>query len=436
MEQTVALSPRQVDVYGNTDVLVIGGGVAGIGAAVAAARNGKQVTIVEKSCILGGLATLGHVCVYLPLDDGVGNKVYGGLAEELLHVSIKRSYNTLAPEWKNGTMRVEKPSGRYRTHFNIPAAVFSFDELMEQEGIRVIYDAVFSEPIMDGGVCRGAILETKQGRVAYLAKMVVDASGDADVLYRAGADCVTQKSIVSHWCYELDLKTMEKGIATGKVLETMRLRWLGLRPDADNVKSELTEFYGTTIDGVNGYLQLSRRLGREYLDKRDGPDYAMLTLPYMPQFRMTRRIKGMKEMGYDAPDVSREDSVGCVCTCYAYPAPVFEFPYGALLDAKLPNIAAAGRVVAAASGKAWEMMRLIPPCVFTGQVAGTAAAMALDAGISLQEVSIPALQEKLADTGVLIHIPDYMKGNVNQRRVDNPKYLADPLVCSDAVAYH
>ena len=435
MDKTVMLPARETEVYGKADVLVVGGGMAGIGAALAAARVGKRVTIIEKSCILGGLATLGHVCVYLPLDDGVGNKVYGGLAEELFHVCIKRSYNTNAPEWKPGVMRVANPSGRYRTHFNIPAAVFSFDELIEQEGITVLYDAVFSEPIMDGARCRGVVLETKQGRVAYLADMVIDASGDADVLYRAGAECETKKSIVSHWAYELELETMKKGIESGKVIESLRLRWLGLRPDADNSNSTLTQFYGTTIEGVNGYLQLSRKLGRAYLDEHDCPGYAMMTLPYMPQFRMTRRILGMAEIDYEHQDVYREDSVGCVSTCYACPTPVFEFPYGALLSSRLPNIAAAGRIVSA-TGKAWEMMRLIPPCVFTGQVAGTAAAMALDAGTSLQEVNVAELQRRLADTGVLIHIPDYMKGNVNKRLVTDPRYLADPLVAADSVSCH
>ena len=99
-QEKICVEQKPVEVYGVSDVVVVGGGVAGVSAAIAAARSGKKVTLVEKSCILGGLATLGHVCVYLPLDDGVGNKVFGGLAEELLHVCIKRSYNTLAPEWK------------------------------------------------------------------------------------------------------------------------------------------------------------------------------------------------------------------------------------------------------------------------------------------------------------------------------------------------
>lgn len=434
-ENTICIQPAEIQIYDTTDVVVVGGGVAGIGAAIAAARNGKKVTLVEKSCILGGLATLGHVCVYLPLDDGVGNKVFGGLAEELLHVCIKRSYNTLSPEWQKGTMRVEKPSARYRTHFNIPAAVFSLDEIMEQEGVTVIYDAVFSEPIMEGSRCKGVVLETKQGRVALMTGMVVDASGDADVFYRAGAECEEQKSIVSHWCYELRPDVMRAGLESGKIINTLRLRWLGLRPDVDNSSSELSHFYGTTIEGVNGYLNLSRKLARNYLDQNDAPDYAMISLPYMAQFRMTRRIRGMKELDMTAADQFQNDSVGCVCSALACPAPVYELPYGTLLDPKLENIAAAGRIIAA-GGAGWEMMRLIPAAVFTGQVAGTATALALEQGTTLQEVDLTVLQNRLAETGVLIHIPDYMQGNKNRNKTDNPKYLADPLIKADALSYH
>ncbi len=433
--ETITAPAEQVRVYGCADVLVVGGGVAGIGAAIAAARQGKKVTIVEKGSILGGLATLGHVCIYLPLDDGVGNKVFGGLAEELLHVSIKRSYNTLSEDWKMGVMRVEKPKARYRTHFNIPAAVFSYDEIMEKEGITVIYDALFSQPIMEGSRCKGIIMDTKQGRVAYLADMVVDASGDADVMYRAGAETYEQKSIVSHWCYELDLENMKKGIETGKVINTMRLRWLGLRPDMDNSNAELTQFYGTTIEGVNGYLKLSRKLARDYLDQKDAPDYAMISMPYMAQFRMSRRITGITPLDSTKPDEYREDSVGVVCSSLACPAPVYELPYGAILDKKIENIAAAGRIVAA-DLKGWELMRLIPASVFSGQVAGTAAALAIDQGVALQDVDIRSLQEALAATGVIIHETEEMKGNLNNHRVDNPKYLADPLIKADALSYH
>ena len=99
---TVLEKQREIPVAGEYELIVIGGGIAGVAAAVAASRNGLSVAIIEKSIILGGLATLGHVCIYLPLDNGLGQKIFGGLAEELLHVSIKYGYNDLPECWRGG----------------------------------------------------------------------------------------------------------------------------------------------------------------------------------------------------------------------------------------------------------------------------------------------------------------------------------------------
>lgn len=424
---------REIPIWGESDLLVVGGGFGGIAAAVAAARCGKKVTLIEKSIMLGGLATLGHVCIYLPLCDGLGHKIYGGLAEELLYTTIKYGYSTLPEDWKYGVKSLEKPKGRYATHFNIPACVMAFDELMDENSINVVFDTVFCVPIMEGDTCRGVVAENKSGRGAYLAKMIVDASGDADVMYRAGADCMEQKSIVSHWAYELDLKTMEDGIRTGRIQNAFRLRWIGLRPDADNSRSGMPKFYGTTSDGVNAYIKLSRTLALNFLKENQRPDYAMLSLPAMAQFRTTRRIIGQKELPL-VPGVHLEDSVGCVINCLDNPAQVYEFPYGALFDGKIKNILTAGRIVAA-GGIGWEIMRYIPGCAFTGQVSGTAASMAIDAGCGVQSVNVGKLQKKLAETGVMIHMDEQLRGNEGKPAYENPKEQFDPLISVDSLCY-
>lgn len=211
-------------------MIVVGGGVAGVAAAVSAARNGSRVILLEKSIILGGLATLGHVCIYLPLDDGLGHKVYGGLAEELLHVCIRYGYDNLPDCWRNGPDTVDTPTGRYRTNFNIPAAVCALDELMEQEGIQVVFDTNFCAPIMEGKTCKGVIVENKSGRTAYLAKAFVDASGDLDLMFRAGAPTETQRSIVSHWAHEIDLDTMKKAWRPDRPCRHCRCAGWGFAP--------------------------------------------------------------------------------------------------------------------------------------------------------------------------------------------------------------
>ncbi len=424
-----------VKVVSESDVLVIGGGLAGVAAAVSAARLGKKVTLIEKSIVLGGLATLGHVCIYLPICDGLGRKIFGGMAEELLHLSIKYSYNNLPDDrWKPGVKRIENPKGRYRTTFNIPAYVLALDELVQNEGVNVVFDTVFSKPVMDGDICRGAIVENKSGRTAYLAKMVVDATGDADVFYRAGAECDEQRSIVSSWAYEIDLETAGKGIESGDILKTMNLRWFGLRPDVDNSASSIPTYLGTDSDEVNSYIRLSRKLMLDYLKNNQRPSYAMFTMPFMPQFRMTRRIIGQKELKLNIGHI--EDSVGCVCHSLETPAAVHEFPYGAIIDPKLKNVLAAGRMVAAGD-YAWELMRLIPACVFTGQLAGTAASIAIDAGCDVQNVNLGKLRKELADTGVLISMDEDMLGGRSEKKFhEKSTESKEGLFKGDALSYH
>ena len=80
---------KQIPVYGEYDVAVVGGGIAGIAAALAASRHGAKTVLIEKQFALGGLATLGLVTIYLPICDGCGRQVSFGIAEELLKLSMK-----------------------------------------------------------------------------------------------------------------------------------------------------------------------------------------------------------------------------------------------------------------------------------------------------------------------------------------------------------
>ena len=411
-KKTVTEPTREIPVAGQADVVVVGGGLAGVAAALAAARNGAKVILLEKSVVLGGLATLGHVCIYLPIDDGAGHKIYGGLAEELLHACIRYGYDDLPDCWRGGPDTVERPTGRYRATFNIPAAVCALDELLEAAGVEVVFDTAFCAPLMEGAAVRGVLAENKSGRVCYLAKMFVDASGDSDLLFRAGAKTETRDdNIVSHWAHEIDLSDPRAAEALGEknVLKLMPLRWLGLQPNKDNSGSEIPTYDGTTSEGVNGYIRTSRRLAREHIKANNRPGWAQMTLPLMPQFRMTRRLVGVKELVLD-PGVSIPDSIGCVIFSLAAPAAVFEFPYAGLYDADIPNVLAAGRMVSA-GGKGWEIMRFIPACVLTGQAAGTAAALAAQRGCAVQALEVSALQAALAAAGVKIHMDDAVRGN-------------------------
>ena len=419
MAEYIVGKESKIPVYREADVVVVGGGIAGIAAAIAAARQGKKAVIVEKNAALGGLATLGHVCVYLPLDDGVGHRIFGGLSEELLYSTIQYGYNDLPDCWKFRTAYVDQPEGRYATTFNIPAAIFAFDELCEKEGVETIFDVVFSEPIMEGNRVLGIICESKQGRVAIMGKQFVDASGDADLMSRAGAATRRKASICSHWAYEVELSTVKKAIEEGKgVLQALQLRWLGARPHGGDLEAyPVPTFQGTTIDGVNGYLKTSRKLALDYLKANQRPDYAMITLPTMAQFRTSQHIVGMSTLNYET-DAEKyvEDSVGIVSNGVGGEVvQVYEYPYGGIVDGKVENVYAAGRIVSTDEMMGWEMMRLIPACAFTGEVAGTAAAQAIDQNATAQTMDVKKLQHVLEQNHITIHMSEDMKGNLGNK---------------------
>ena len=127
-----------IDTY---DTVVVGGGVAGVAAALAAARHGSRVLLIEKQTVLGGLATAGHIIIYLPLCDGLGNKVIGGISEELLWESIRYGKGTLDPAWHSRPMHADTDK-RYETVFNAGEFAFRLEELLEEAGVALLYDTV------------------------------------------------------------------------------------------------------------------------------------------------------------------------------------------------------------------------------------------------------------------------------------------------------
>ncbi|HGE70369.1 TPA: FAD-dependent oxidoreductase, partial [Candidatus Poribacteria bacterium] len=112
------------------DVLVAGGGVAGVASAVASARQGMKTAIIEKTIIFGGLATSGLILVYLPLSDNRGNQVTFGFAEELLKASIKYGPGDIPADWSDpNTM------SRYSVKFSPSAFALALDEVLIDAGV-------------------------------------------------------------------------------------------------------------------------------------------------------------------------------------------------------------------------------------------------------------------------------------------------------------
>jgi hypothetical protein len=387
------------EVCGEYDVIVVGGGVAGVAAALAAKRHGAKTLFLEKQVVLGGLATAGHIVTYLPLCDGMGNKVIGGIAEELLWESIRYGNGNLPSEW-GGRPNRAKTKKRYRTEFNATAFVFALDRMIGEAGVDLLLDTVFCVTVMEKERCRAVIVENKSGRQAYLCRAVVDATGDADVLARSGAPCVEQDNMLTYWSYCLTEDSLRLAITRRSVKDLLKLFFIG-----DHAGNGLLEgspkYYGTDVRQITEYLIKCRELAFNELIRRGTDKLVFASFPSMPQFRTTRRLEGEYVLGLE--DVNRcfEDSIGCTGD-WRQAGPVYEIPYRALYSSKAVNVFAAGRNIAA-TGDAWEVTRVIPAAAATGQAAGTAAVLVSENSCAAGEVNILRLQQILAEDGVLIH---------------------------------
>jgi glycine/D-amino acid oxidase-like deaminating enzyme len=388
---------RRTPVSGRFDVVVVGGGIAGVAAAVAAARTGASVGLVEKSCVLGGLATLGIVTVYLPLCDGAGRKVVGGLGEELLKLSVADGSAEIPACWRRGGGKAARRTQRYCVRFNPASYLLALEGMAHRSGVRILYDTVFCGLARRRRGISAAIVENKSGRSALACGAVVDATGDADVCAAAGEPTVSLRTNVAcGWFYTLD------GAGHAE-LKPFTLPFdqdgLGVPPGGGR------GFAGDNADDVTGQVIQSRKailreLGR--MRKRAGQAKCFpFMVRGMPTFRMTRRLD--KPGGLSAADDRRclPDAIGMVGS-WLDDGRVFYLPFSALTAARTRNLLVAGRCIAVAAD-AWKYTRVIPACAVSGQAAGLAAALVAGkpAG-DVATVNVGDLQKRLLARKVII----------------------------------
>lgn len=392
---------NKVEVKKSYDVIVVGGGVAGVSAALAAKRNGCSTIIIEKAVYLGGLSTLGLITYYEPLCNGKGKKILGGIAEELLHLSIKYGYNTLPEQW-NGKKTITNMKKRYATKFSPSAFIIALDEIVQNEGIDILFDTVFSSPVMEDGFCKGIIVENKSGREAYEGTIIIDTTGDLDVMARAGAKTKEADNWKSFVCYYTTLNDMRKACESGQVHHGIRKTNLGFNRKGTGAPKNTKKYKGTDTQEITQFVMEGRKLLLENIKNNSHDERHFLMLPAMAQLRTTRRLCGNYELTEEDVYSKFDDSIGCIPD-FTEPGPIYEVPYRTLITKDIKNIITAGRTISS-SGYAWEVTRVIPPACLTGQAAGIASALAIKHGCSITDVPVVKIQEKLKKTGVMIHI--------------------------------
>lgn len=383
------------------DVIVVGGGVAGIAAAVASARNGAKTLLMEKACMLGGLATLGLISWYEPLCDGKKKKMMAGIPEELIKLAVKYGLENLSETWGGTGINPLGPDARYSTRFSPTVFALALIEYLEENNVDLLFDTLATYPEMDGNVCKGVLVETVAGREFYPAKMVVDATGTAVICERAGIPTEIGDNFFSYVTHEMNKKDADELAKTSDFCAARR--WCGVGSDLSGKGNPegMKPLHGVTAEDVTYYMTTG---GKAVLNRLKGEDkYSrdILTIPGMPQYRKIRRIIGESEFLGNEFDEKPENSVGS----FGDFRPTgrgshFQLPYTTLYSSKVPNIYAAGRIISA-KGEGWEITRVIPVAVMSGEAAGTAAALAVKTGTDAVGLDVKLLQSTLKAAGVL-----------------------------------
>ena len=389
---------RELPIFHQADVVVVGGGAAGFAAAVAAARAGAKVALVERHGSLGGLWTNGIVLVVIgtSVRDAQGGYklVTRGICEEFLRRLEKMGPNAITSKGRSAWQPTVDPE----------AAKVLMDEMIKEAGVDMFFHSQGVDVIKTGSKVQGIIFESKEGRQAILAKTVVDASGDGDIYHHAGAE-YQQISHAMGFVYRIgnydridkSRVPVDKKFKLGSNEPLKSTRWvnnLGPRGNGLNVRE------------LSKNEMMHRKSAWDYVERmRKTPGYEdvfLLNTCSQIGVRATRLLDGVKTINKkSAISGAKFDDTVAFSGDDRLKKPEFAIPYGALLPKTVDNVIAAGRCISVAPDLI-DRVRLIPVCVVTGHAAGVAAALAAKGGVAPREVPVQEIQRVLKEQGAYL----------------------------------
>ncbi|HOM81950.1 MAG TPA: FAD-dependent oxidoreductase [Armatimonadota bacterium] len=454
---SVMVPAEKVPVLCEVDLLVCGGGPAGVCAAVAAARAGARVLLVERHGFFGGMTTAGGVTIWHSLYSTDGEtQVIGGLVQELVERLERR-----------GAARNSRSDGRGYFVVDTEYAKLVFDELVRDAGVVPLLHAWAAGVVMDGPRVAAVLMQSKSGRQAVRARVVVDATGDGDVAALAGApfEKGDAQGLMQPpgLCFRIGgvdrRRANEEGFKTGAVMRALNrpmdyngqeypcFLWTTeslFRDDellvagARVTEVDATDVWSFTRAEMEGRQQMEWVLKR-LREEVPGFEKAYLAgLPAQIGIRETRRILGehlLQEQELlegvrfpDAiaqgtypvdihnprgrgivfkhldgrwrevlPDGSRREGTWTP-DGQVQKTPCYQVPYGVLVPRKVENLLVAGRCISA-THEAHGAIRVMVNCMQFGQAAGAAAALCVREGYAPRELPAPLLRRLLLEQG-------------------------------------
>ena len=438
------------------NVVVVGSGPAGVCAAVAAARNGADVLVVEQGNCLGGMGTQGLVGPFMTCYDKSGEvQIIKGLFDEIVRRMVAIGGAIHPREVRAGTSFAawHVPGHDHCTPFEPEALKFVLDDLCREAGVKVLYHATFTAPVLEGDRIVGVEVFTKAGPRRILAKMVVDATGDGDVAFRAGVPCelgdparggAMQPATMFFRIGNLPEEAVEavrrqypKDVLCFKTLLKKAKadgKWHIPRPHINIYRSVKPDEWFVNVSRLNGVnavdpqsLSDAEEVGRrqvreimaffrEYVP--GAQDVRLLCTASTIGIRESRHVAGEYRLDKDdvisgrvPPDsvflcsssIDLHGGKGASGTLYLTikDGNWYGVPYRCLVPKKVDNLLVAGRCVSASSVAA-AAIRVMPPCMAMGEAAGTAAALALKANVAPRALDAAALVSRLRELGVFL----------------------------------
>jgi hypothetical protein len=425
MADYVTLPEQRVPVVADCDVLVVGGGAAGLAAAIAARRQGADVVLVERYGYLGGLASGGLIVLLLTLDDGDGHQVVAGLCQELVErlrardacffpskdewgdydEALVEKYRRWGLVWGSGPHRV-----RYSVAYDPEEFKFIANTWVAETGVRLMYHRWASSVVTTldrphgrpAGRITHVVFTSKAGYQAVRASQVIDATGDGDVFTMAGESY--DKEQIHPWLWfrmsgvrDVDAAQSARGgfffrtVKPGQVL----MPWGA----AERIERRID---ATDPDDLTFAEVECRRMVMDEVDRLraqvPGFEDAHLTdVALTLGVTESRRLNGAYTLARDDVGTVFDDTIATTGHWTKYGA-VYHIPYRSLLPQRVANLLVAGRCISV-DHRVHHATKEIPPAFATGEAAGIAATHALRASSSVQDVEVGPVQASLRAAG-------------------------------------